>query len=201
MPSLAPHVPSVPGSGIRRIFELASQLDDVILLAIGEPDLPVAPHILAAGARAWADDITNYTPNGGIPELRAAIVEKLARENRMHVDVEQVWVTVGATQALFQAMGLLLETGDEILVPDPGYTTFTMSARMLGAAPVPYPLRPDRGFAPDLAELDRLVSDKTRAIIVNTPSNPLGAVLDEAQLVELLDFARRHDLWVLSDEV
>lgn len=201
MPSLAPHIPSVPGSGIRRIFELASQLDDVILLAIGEPDLPVAPHILAAGARAWTDDVTNYTPNGGIPALRSAIVEKLARENRLRVDVEQVWVTVGATQALHQAMGLLLDAGDELLVPDPGYTTFTMSARMLGAVPVPYPLRPETGFAPDLDELDRLVGERTRAIIVNTPSNPLGSVLDETQLRAILDFARRHDLWVLSDEV
>ena len=201
MPSLSPHIDQVPGSGIRRVFEIALELDDVIMLAVGEPDLPVAPHILAAGARATTDDFTNYTANGGIPPLRAAIVEKLARENDIHVPVEQVWVTVGATQALHQAMALMLAAGDEILVPDPGYTTFTMSARLLGARPVPYCLTVDRSFAPDIDELDRLVTDRTRAIIVNTPSNPLGSILDRTQLQGLLDFARRHDLWVLSDEV
>lgn len=201
MPSLSPHIDQVPPSGIRRVFEIALELDDVIMLAIGEPDVPVAPHILAAGARATTDDFTNYTANGGIPPLRAAIVEKLARENDIHVPVEQVWVTVGATQALHQAMALMLGEGDQILVPDPGYTTFTMSAQLLGARPVTYTLSVDRGFAPDINELDRLVTDRTRAIIVNTPSNPLGSMLDRGQLQELLDFARRNDLWVLSDEV
>jgi len=201
MPSLAPHALSVPASGIRRIFEIAVELDDVIMLAIGEPDLPVAPHILAAAAEAWAEDRTNYAPNGGIAPLRAAIVQKLARENDIHVDVEQVWVTVGATQALHQALGLLLEPEDEVLMPDPGYTTFTMSTRLLSAVPVPYQLRPENDFAPDLAELDRLVTDRTRVLVVNSPSNPLGRVFDEQQLRALLEFAKRHDLWVLSDEV
>ena len=201
MPSLAHHIPSVPGSGIRRIYEVAVELDNVISLGVGEPDRPVAPHILAAGAQAWRDDRTNYSANGGIVPLREAIVEKLARENRIHVDVEQVWVTVGATQGLHQAMRLLLAAGDEVLVPDPGYTTFTMNARMLEAEPVPYTLRPEHGFAPDTEELERLVTDRTRAIIINSPSNPLGTVLDESQLRSLLDFAKRHDLWVISDEV
>ena len=201
MPSLSPHISSVPPSGIRRIFEIALELDDVISLAVGEPDRAVAPHILAAGAQAWRDDLTSYSANGGIPPLRAAIVQKLARENNIHVDVERVWVTLGATQGLFQAMRLLLSTGDEVLVPDPGYTTFTMNARLLEAVPMPYSLRPEHGFAPDLDELERLVTDRTRVIIINTPSNPLGVVFDEQQLRELLDFARRHDLWVLSDEV
>jgi aspartate aminotransferase len=201
MPSLAQHILSVPESGIRRVYEVAVELDDVISLGIGEPDQPVAPHILAAGALAWTEDQTNYTANGGMAALRSVIVDKLARENGIDVDLEQVWVTVGATQALYQAMRILLGAGDEVLIPDPGYTTFTMGARMLEAHPISYSLRPERGFAPDLDELERLVTERTRVIIVNSPSNPLGSILDEAQLRELLDFARRHDLWVLSDEV
>lgn len=201
MPIIAPHILSVPASGIRRIYELAAELDGVISLGVGEPDLPVAPHILAAGARAFSTDQTNYTANGGIAPLRAAIVAKLARDNAIRVDVEQVWVTVGATQGLHQAMRLLLAAGDEVLVPDPGYTTFTMNARMLEAEPVPYALGPEHGFAPSIDELERLVTDKTRVLIVNSPSNPLGAILPESVLRELLGFARRHDLWVLSDEV
>jgi aspartate aminotransferase len=201
MPSLAPHIPAVPGSGIRRIHEIAITLDDVIMLAVGEPDVTVAPHIAAAAKAAWDADETNYTANGGIPVLRAAIVDKLARVNDIHVDTERVWVTVGATQALHQAMVLTLAAGDEVLVPDPGYTTFTMNARMIDAVPVAYPLRADAGFMPDVAELDRLVTDRTRVLIVNSPSNPLGTIFPKALLEELLAFARRHDLWVISDEV
>lgn len=201
MPSLATHMSSVPGSGIRRIFEIALKLDDVTMLVVGEPDVPVAHHIIDAARRAWAEDRTGYTPNGGIASLREALVAKLARENGIVADLEQVWVTVGATQGLHQAMGLLLSAGDEILVPDPGYTTFTMNAHMFDARPVPYSLLPSHGFQPDFDELSRLVTEKTRAIIVNSPSNPLGIVFDEEILRGLLAFAKEHDLWVISDEV
>lgn len=201
MPKLAPHIDSVPGSGIRAIYEVAVTLDDVIMLAVGEPDVPLAPHIAAAAKAAWDADETNYTPNAGIPQLRAAIAAKLARVNDIHVEVDRVWVTVGATQALHQAMALTLAKGDEVLVPDPGYTTFTMNARMLDALPVPYSLLPEHDFLPDLAQLESLVTERTRMIIVNSPSNPLGVVFPREVLERLLDFAERHDLWILSDEV
>ncbi|KQO65052.1 pyridoxal phosphate-dependent aminotransferase [Curtobacterium sp. Leaf261] len=201
MPSLAPRIETVPPSGIRRIFEQAALLDDVTMLVVGEPDVPVAPHIGEAARRAWTEDRTGYTPNGGIAPLRVAIRDKLARENRIDADLEQIWVTIGATQALFQAMTLVLTPGDEVLVPDPGYTTFTMNAHILGAVPVPYHLSPAHGFEPDLDALEASVTDRTRAIIVNSPSNPLGSVFGEGTLRRLLDLAERHDLWVISDEV
>ncbi|MEF2976533.1 pyridoxal phosphate-dependent aminotransferase [Subtercola sp. YIM 133946] len=201
MPSLAPHMDSVPPSGIRRIFELAQSLDDVVFLAVGEPDVPVAEHILAAAAEAWQADQTNYTPNGGIPELRAAIVDKLATQNGITVDTEQVWVTNGGMHALFLAMTLALGPGDEVLIPDPGYSTFAMNARMISAVPVPYTLRSSGGFLPDLDELERLVTARTRMIIVNSPSNPLGAIFPKPVIESLLAFAKKHDLWMLSDEV
>ncbi|MCM6763756.1 aminotransferase class I/II-fold pyridoxal phosphate-dependent enzyme [Rathayibacter sp. ZW T2_19] len=201
MPRLADHLPAVPPSGIRRLFEIALRLEGVTFLCVGEPDVPTAPHIIEAARAAWAADDTNYGPNGGIPELRRAIVEKLARDNGIRADVEQVWLTVGGTQALYQAMTLTLRTGDEVLVPDPGYTTFTMNARMIEAVPVPYTLRPENGFLPDLDELERIVTDRTRVIIVNSPSNPLGIVFPRPVLERLLEFARRHDLWIISDEV
>jgi aspartate aminotransferase len=201
MPSLAGHIPSVPGSGIRAIFELALELDDVIMLAVGEPDLDAAPHIASAAKTAWDAGETHYTANGGIPALRSAIIDKLALVNGIHATTEQVWVTVGGTQALHQAMALTLAAGDEVLVPDPGYTTFTMNARMLNAVPVPYTLSPQHDFQPDLAQLEALVTERTRMVIVNSPSNPLGVVFPRATLRALLDFAERHDLWILSDEV
>ncbi|MEA9985339.1 pyridoxal phosphate-dependent aminotransferase [Subtercola sp. RTI3] len=201
MPSLAAHMDSVPPSGIRRIFELAQSLDDVVFLAVGEPDVPVASHILEAAERAWHADETNYTPNGGIPELRAAIVAKLATQNGIAVDTEQVWVTNGGMHALFLAMTLTLSPGDEVLLPDPGYSTFAMNARMISAVPVPYTLRLAHDFLPDLDELERLVTSRTRMIIINSPSNPLGAIFPKPVIETLLAFAQRHDLWILSDEV
>ncbi len=205
MPSLAPRIETVPASGIRRVFEQAALLredgTDVTMLVVGEPDVPVAPHIGEAARRAWTEDRTDYTPNGGIVPLRQAIRDKLRRENRIEVDLEQVWMTIGATQALFQAMTLVLSSGDEVLVPDPGYTTFTMNAHILGAVPVPYQLTPQHGFEPDLAALEASITDRTRAIIVNSPSNPLGSVFGEETLRDLLALAQRHDLWVISDEV
>jgi aspartate aminotransferase len=201
MPSLAAHIPSVPGSGIRRIYEIAAELDGVISLGVGEPDVPIAPHIAAAAKAAWDRDDTNYNPNGGLLPLRQAIVDKLAVDNGIPAEVEQVWVTIGGTQALHLAMQLTLSAGDEVLIPDPGYTTFTMNARMLDAHPVPYSLTPERGFRPDLDELETLITSRTRMLIVNSPSNPLGAVFPREVLQQLLEFARRHDLWILSDEV
>ena len=201
MPQLAPHIGAVPSSGIRAIHEIALVLDDVIMLAVGEPDRDAAPHIVAAAKQAWDDGETHYTANAGIQPLRDAIVTKLARDNDVHVQPEQVWVTVGATQALHQAMVLTLAAGDEVLVPDPGYTTFTMNARMIGAGPVSYELLPEHGFLPDLAQLETLVSDRTRVLMVNSPSNPLGVVFPRETLMKLLDFAERHDLWIISDEV
>jgi aspartate aminotransferase len=201
VPRLADHLSAVPPSGIRHLFEIALRLDGVTLLAVGEPDVPTAPHIIEAARAAWAADDTRYGPNGGVPELRRAIVEKLARDNGIEADVEQVWVTVGATQALHQAMTLLLGPGDEVLIPDPGYTVFTTNARTIGAVPVPYTLRAENAFLPDPEEVERLITDRTRVLIVNSPSNPLGVVFPREVLERLLDIARRHDLWVLSDEV
>ncbi|HEY5833513.1 pyridoxal phosphate-dependent aminotransferase [Streptomyces sp.] len=201
MPRLSENALSVPPSGIRRIFEMAAELDDIIALSVGEPELPVARHILDAGAQAWNDDVTHYTPNDGIALLRTAIAAKLRRDNHYLVSGDQVHVTAGGAQALHMAMSLTLAPGDEILIPDPGYATFTMAPRLLGAVPVPYPLTPDGGFEPDVEQLDRLVTPRTRVLLVNSPSNPLGVVYGPDLLRGLLAFAARHDLWVISDEV
>ncbi|WP_298227767.1 aminotransferase class I/II-fold pyridoxal phosphate-dependent enzyme [Gryllotalpicola sp.] len=201
MPKLASHIDLVPASGIRRIHEAALGLNGVTMLAVGEPDVPVAPHIAAAAKAAWDADKTDYTPNGGILPFREAVVAKLAAVNGIAATTDQVWSTIGATQAISQALGLVLDVGDEVLVPNPGYTTFSMSTRMLQAVPSYYSLLPENGFLPDLAELDSLVTSRTRAIIVNSPSNPIGVVFPESVLRDIMAFAERHDLWVISDEV
>jgi len=201
MPSLSRSIRAVPASGIRRIFELAGELDDVINLSVGESSLPVARHILEAGARAWDDDITDYTPNSGLTVVRAAIVDKLARQNAYTVDADQVHITAGGAQALHMALSFTLDPGDEVLIPNPGYTTFTSAPRLIGATPVPYPLHPESGFQPRIDDLERLVTERTRVLLVNSPSNPLGVLFPESTVRELVAFARRHDLWIISDEV
>jgi aspartate/methionine/tyrosine aminotransferase len=201
MPEIAPHIARMPGSGVRHILERALRRPGTIILAVGEPGEVAGEQIRGAAAQAWRDGAIRYTPNGGIPSLREAIRAKLGSQNGLEVDLEQIWVTVGATQALHLAMALTLSRGDEVLVPDPGYTTFTMNAHLLQAVPVPYPLRPERAFQPDLDELEALVTPRTRALIVNTPSNPLGSTFDRPTLEALLGLAKRHDLWLISDEV
>jgi len=201
MPTIASAMRAIPASGIRRIFELSAELDDVISLAVGEPDQPIARHILDAGAEAWNRSLMSYTPNSGIDPLCAAIVGKLARHNGYTVDQDQVHVTTGGAQALHMAMSFTLQAGDEILIPDPGYTTFSMTPRLLGAVPVPYTLRAEHGFVPDVDDLEALVTPRTRVLLVNSPSNPLGVVFDRRAATALVEFAVRHDLWVISDEV
>ena len=200
MPSFTAAALAVPGSGIRRIHEVALVLPDVISLAVGEPDLAVAPHVLRAASEAWLADETRYTANGGLPDLRAAVAAKL-RGDGLDVAPDQVWVTPGATEALYLAMHLVLSPGDEVLVPDPGYTTFTMAPRMLHAEPVPYRLSPDDGFQVQVAQLEARVTARTRAVVLNSPSNPLGVVAPERVVREVVEFAQRHDLWIISDEV
>lgn len=118
MPEIALHVDRMPGSGVRHILERALRRPDTIILAVGEPGEVAGMTVRDAAAVAWREGDIRYTPNGGIPRLRDAIVEKLAHDNDLAVDVEQVWVTVGATQALHMAMALTLAKGDEVLVPD-----------------------------------------------------------------------------------
>ncbi|NMP27925.1 aminotransferase class I/II-fold pyridoxal phosphate-dependent enzyme [Rahnella sp. SAP-1] len=201
MPKISANALAIPASGIRRIYELAGELADVIQLSIGEPERPVAQHILTAGASAWQADITHYTPNSGMTLLRTAIASKLARDNHYSVDDDQIHVTTGGSQALHMAMSLTLTAGDEILIPDPGYATFSMIPRLLGVTPVPYRLTAAEGFAPSLSELEQCVTSRTRVLLINSPSNPLGVVYSAQQLAQLLAFAARHDLWVISDEV
>lgn len=201
LPMRSRTVEGVPASGIRRIFELSGRMEDVIQLSVGEPTLSVAPHVLRAAADAWMRDDTGYMPNSGIMPLREAIVEEVRSMTGVELGTDRVHVTAGGSQALHMAMLFTLDPGDEVLVPDPGYSTFWMASRLVGARPVSYPLRPERGFVPDVGDLESLVTPRTRAVLVNSPSNPLGVVLDRDRMGGLLAFARRHGLWVISDEV
>ncbi|MGH3665616.1 MAG: pyridoxal phosphate-dependent aminotransferase [Egibacteraceae bacterium] len=197
---LASAASTMPRSGIREIMDLAWAMPDAIHLEVGEPNFPTPPHVVEAAARAAAAGHTRYTPNAGMPELRQALAEKVASRNGLVVAPEQVIVTSGAVEALYSTLLSLLDPGDQILLPDPGWPNFRMMAGLLRAEVVGYPLAPRSGYQPEIADLERLVGPRSKVLLLNTPSNPVGAVLDADHVQALLDFARAHGLWVVSDE-
>jgi aspartate aminotransferase len=201
MPRLATNAEQMPRSGIRRIMDLAWSLGQpVIGLHVGEPSFPTPDHVRKAAEDALERGETRYVPNAGIAPLREAISDKVARLNGISASPEQVIVSAGGMQALYVALSATVRSGDEVLIPDPGWPNFAMAVQLLQATPVRYPLRPENSFLPDVVELDRLVTERTRAIIVNSPSNPLGAVVDAELAAGLCRLADAHDLWLISDE-
>ncbi|PVE17291.1 aminotransferase class I/II-fold pyridoxal phosphate-dependent enzyme [Arthrobacter sp. Bz4] len=200
MPKISSHADSLPANQIREITQASWATPGAIVLSIGEPGFPVARHVLEAGMAALDRDETNYTPNAGIAPLREAFAARFSAQNAVDVDPGRVYVTAGAQQGLHLAMSLLLDVGDEVLIPNPGYPTFGMTAGLLHAVPVEYPLHAEHGFQPRVKDLEELLSSRTRVIVLNSPSNPLGAVFSEGLTRELMEFARVHDLWVISDE-
>jgi aspartate aminotransferase len=201
MPDLAAHARSMPRSGIREVMDLAWSLDgEIIGLHVGEPSFATPRHVLDGAREALARGETRYVPNAGIPELRQAIADKVVGYNRIHVSADNVIVTAGGMQALFNALTMTVSTGDDVLVPDPGWPNFVSGSELLQARPVRYPLRRENGFLPDVGDLEAVTTERTAAVIVNSPSNPVGAVLDERTAAGLVSFAERHDLWIISDE-
>jgi aspartate aminotransferase len=201
MPELAHGAHTMPRSGIREVMDLAWSLAGPVLgLHVGEPSFAPPEHVIAAARAAYADGQTHYVPNAGIAELRAALAEKVRTENQLAADPAQIVVSAGGAQALHVAFSLTVSAGDEVLVPDPGWPNFAMAVQLLQGIPVRYPLPSARDFRPDTAALDQLVTERTKAIVVNSPSNPLGSVLPPADIAALVRFAERHDLWLISDE-
>ncbi|RJT80779.1 pyridoxal phosphate-dependent aminotransferase [Arthrobacter cheniae] len=200
MPSAPARVVSVPVNQIREITQAAWAAPDSIVLSIGEPAFPVARHVLEAGISALDRDDTNYTPNAGIGPVRAAFAARFAHLSGVDDDPSRVFVVAGAQQGLHLALSTLISAGDEVLIPDPGYPTFTMTVGLLGGVSVPYPLVPHHGFQPRVDDLQQLVTPRTRVLMLNSPSNPLGSVFDHDLTRELVRFAHQNDLWIISDE-
>ncbi|MGW9405558.1 pyridoxal phosphate-dependent aminotransferase [Arthrobacter sp. NPDC055585] len=200
MSQLAAHVRSVDPNQIREITQAAWAVPNAIVLSIGEPGFPTPVHVLEAAQDTLARDETGYTPNAGIAPLRAAFAERVSEQTGLDIDPSRVFVTSGAQQGLHLAMSMLLDAGDEILIPNPGYPTFAMTARLLHAVPVEYPLHPEHGFQPRIEDIESRITPRTRVLLLNSPSNPLGAVFGPELTRELVDLARRRDLWILSDE-
>ena len=187
-------------SGIRELMELAATVPDVLHLEVGDPDFPTPAPIAQAAAQAVRDGFTKYTPTAGLPSLRRALAAKLQRVNGFTVQPEQVVVTHGAVSGLMETFMALLEPGDEVLIPDPGWSNYESMGALVGARVVRYPLLAANDFQPDIADLEPLVTPATKAILFNNPGNPTGAVFDRATVEATVAFARRHDLYLISDE-
>jgi aspartate aminotransferase len=197
---LSAYAAAVPPSGIREIAHLVAGRDDVLHLEYGEPDFNAAPHIVAAAAAA-AEAGARYTPTPGPMELRAALAAKLATVQRMTYQPEQVVVTAGGAQALAAVFAATVVPGDEVLLPDPGFPNFRMLAMLHGARVVTYPLDPCTGFHPDPDQIRRLLGPRTRLLVLNSPSNPTGAVLGAREVESIVTAAAATGTFVLSDVV
>ena len=195
-------IAAMPRSGIREVMELASRREGVLHLEVGEPDFQTPAHIVEAAARAAAEGYTKYTPNRGLPSVVEAICDKLARRNGISAGPDQVVVTTGAVGAITGALIALVEPGEGILLPDPGWPNYQMMATLIGAQTIAYPLDPAHGYEPDLERLAELAAlPQVKAIVVNSPGNPTGAVWRRETVARVVEIARANGLYVVSDEV
>ncbi|MCL4394125.1 MAG: pyridoxal phosphate-dependent aminotransferase [Chloroflexi bacterium] len=180
---------------------LEAQGRDIVHLEIGEPDFATADHIIEAGIRALRDGMTKYTPSAGIPELREEIARHVSATRRVSVSPDQVVVTPGAKPILFFAMLALIEPGDEVLYPAPGFPIYESMIHYLGAKAVPYRLREENQFRFDPDEFRALANARTRMIVLNSPHNPTGGVLEKADLEVVAQVANQYDCAVFTDEI
>ena len=186
---------------LRRAQELEAAGREVVHLEIGQPDFPTPAHIRAAAARALDEGHTGYGPSQGLPELREAIAEKAGELRGLSFSPEEVVVAPGAKALLLYAINALAGPGDEVIYPDPGFPAYQSVIAHSGATPVPLPLREETGFRFDADEFRGLVSDRTRLVILNSPQNPTGGVLEREDLRAVAAAAVENDFRILSDEI
>jgi aspartate/methionine/tyrosine aminotransferase len=184
-----------------RSQELEAQGHDIVHLEAGEPDFNGPANASLAGIRAITSGQTRYVPPAGLTSLREAIADVAGKRRGLSISPKQVLVSPGAKPAMFFPTLALVEPGDEVIYPDPGFPTYEAMLLVAGGVPKPLPLLESKSFSFDRDAFDKLVSDKTRMIILNSPSNPTGGVIPLKDLEHIADAARRHDCWVISDEI
>ncbi len=180
---------------------LEAQGRSVIHLEIGEPDFPTPRNIIEAGQQAMDDGYTKYGPSPGFPEFRELIASHVAQTRNIPVRMENVCVVPGGKPIMFFSLMALVEPGDEVIYPNPGFPIYESMINFLGGTPVPIPLVESRGFSFDLETFREKLSDKTKMVILISPANPTGGLVPEADLADVADLLRDRDLMVLSDEI
>ena len=195
-------IENMPRSGIRRIMDTATA-DDIFHLEVGQPYFPSPEPAIRAACKAASDRsgiYTRYTPNMGYTTLRKALVKKLEQENGILSSEDRILITPGSNYGIMIVFSVLLNAGDEVLVPDPGYINYASLPPQYGGKVVRYALEESNGFEPEIDAIAEKVTSKTKIIVHNSPSNPTGAVCSEKFVAALMDLACRHNLYVLSDE-
>ena len=184
-----------------RARALEAQGRPIIHLQVGEPDFDTPAHVREAAKRALDEGATHYAPFPGIPELRRAIAADVTKRKGFDADPSQCFVTVGGKGVMLYAILGLVDPGDEVIVPDPGYPIYESLTRFVGGTPIPIPIRMEDDFRLDVEELARLITPRTRLLIINSPANPTGGVLTRSDLERIAVLAQEHDLWVMADEI
>ena len=188
-------------STIRVLFDAADQNPDAIRLEVGEPSFTTPQHIIDAASSAAAAGYTRYGPNGGLTSLRELLVDKIQQVNGFKAAFDQVVVTPGAMNGLYSIYAALLNPGDEVLLPTPGFPNMDETVRLLGGQPVFYELERNDGYLPDPDRIASLVTPRTKALFLNTPNNPTGAVIPPERIEAILSVTSERGVWVISDEV
>jgi aspartate/methionine/tyrosine aminotransferase len=205
MRPIATRVSQLNGEGALAVFSRAKELEkqgrSIIHLELGEPDFHPAAPVVDAVRAAVAEGRDRYVSPRGIPALREAIAAYLKRTRRLDVVAEQVLIAPGCKMALALAMMALIEPGDEVLYPDPGFPIYPSFARGLGATAIPFFLEEKNQFQPDIAEIAAKITPRTKVLIFNSPNNPTGTVFSEETLAQLARLAVKNDLWVMADEI
>ena len=184
-----------------RARALEAQGKSIIHLEIGEPDFPTPGHVVSAAKQALDEGWTHYGPTQGLPDLREAIAAHISRSRGIQVGPQHVSVVPGGKPIIFFPMLALLEEGDEVIYPNPGFPIYESMIRFSGATPVPLPLEESRGFSFDLNRFESLLTDRTKMVVLNSPQNPTGGVIPRADLAVIADLLRNRDVIVLSDEI
>lgn len=205
MTRIASRVAQLTGEGALAVFSRAKELEkqgrSIIHLELGEPDFHPAAPVVDAVRNAVAGGRDRYCATRGIPALREEITHYLARTRKLSLKPEQVIVAPGCKMALSLAMMALIEPGDEVLYPDPSFPIYPSFTRGLGGKAIPFALREKNNFQPDLGEIAAKITSRTRVLIFNSPNNPTGTVYDDKAVEGIAALARKHDLWVITDEV
>jgi len=200
--NISQHVQSIPSSGIRRFFDLLASMEGVISLGVGQPDFVTPNHIRQAAIKSIEDGETNYTSNYGLVELRAAISRHLQRLYGVHYDSgTEIIVTAGVSEGLNIALEAIIDPGDEVLSPDPGYVAYLPCVQLAGGAYIHVPTRAEDGFALRPEELEQRITPRTKALLIGYPANPTGAVMSRDVMMAVAEIVDKHNLFVISDEI
>ena len=199
---LSKEIVTIEPSGIRKFFDIASEMDDVISLGVGEPDFDTPWHIRDEGIYSLEKGRTFYTSNSGLTELRMEITRYLKRRFRLDYDYKtETLITVGGSEAIDIAMRTMLDPGDEVLIPQPSYVSYEPCCILAGGKPVIIELQAENDFRLTKEQLEAAITPKTKLLVLPYPNNPTGAVMEREDLEEIAEVIRAHDLFVLSDEI